>query len=631
MRVVVFTRSEEFAESLRRFFRSVHESDIEIRDWGFAAAQRQGATGSAFEDVAVLVRDLAHDTRSTTDSGWIAVLDPPNEAAHQLKNLNPIDPAAESWGLLAATLVLAFPKLYVLLVGPCGFAGSSLARLAHGLSARTLRLTRHMAVSGLSSLTLLDGTGLREQIRALMRETREPDGSVPMRSLLCRNKFAVSIDEESSYAVLEAYVAFRMGFRACPVTTWRVVSEVLGVRTNLFPRAQPQPSGLPWPTPDLVFEDLYLNFLDMPAGLPEAPQISPAERRLSNLRYRDHVFERLGDAKQKNGFRRVIVTVGHRRSPALLAKWRVNLAYVKSAGGRLRIIYKPVAGMFSFLHAAGLSNRHLRKRGRNASNGDEGTHSAPGRLVFVAEVLIGRASQLLATAKTAVEAVHAAVLACEAKELLVGKTPTTALEAVALQHEAEVAAESMFLGVEYNIDVKQRFKDIQREVEDVSVWFAARQRHRSSLNARLTIAERLAHRFSGLHQVEEELACLAHARKLRFDLWVREKPWRWVLWPVLRYVAFTLASLGRFVAGVVSWILFFAVIHYFLHSLPDASSAARFWHALASSAYFFATLQPCEAMSHSALMDGVLAAQGFVAFLNLGLLISHLYLTASRR
>jgi hypothetical protein len=194
-----------------------------------------------------------------------------------------------------------------------------------------------------------------------------------------------------------------------------------------------------------------------------------------------------------------------------------------------------------------------------------------------------------------------------------------------------VAAESMFLGVEYNIDVKQRFKDIQREVEDVSVWFAARQRHRSSLNARLTIAERLAHRFSGLHQVEEELACLAHARKLRFDLWVREKPWRWVLWPVLRYVAFTLASLGRFVAGVVSWILFFAVIHYFLHSLPDASSAARFWHALASSAYFFATLQPCEAMSHSALMDGVLAAQGFVAFLNLGLLISHLYLTASRR
>jgi len=629
MRVVAFTRSTELAGSLRRYFRFVHGSDVEICSQGIPAAAA-GPRGSTFDGVATLVRDLAQGERNKTGSGWIAILDPPSEAAFRLTNLNPIDPTAESWGLFVATLVLAFPEMHVLLVGPSGLAASSLARSAHRLSARTLELMRHVAVSGFGSLTLLDGTGLREQVRDLIRNKQERDRSRPMRALPCRERFAVSIDEESSYAVLEAYVAFRMGFRACPITTWGVASEVLGGK-NPVPGAEAQPSGLPWSTPDLVFEDLYLNFLDLPARLPDAPKISPTERRLSNLRYRDDVFERLGDAKRKDNFRRVIVTVGHRRSSTLLSRWKENLAYVKSAGGHLRIIYKPVAGMFSFIRAAGLSAKTFQKRRRNPSVGDEGSHSAPGRIVFVAEVLLGRASHMLASAKTAVEAIHAAVLACEAKELLVGKTPTTALEAVALQHEAEVAAESMFLGVEYNIDVKQRFNDIQREVGAVAVWFAPGQRYRSSLNARLTIAERLAQRFSSLHQVEEELACLAHARKLRFDLWVREKPWRWVLWPVLRYVAFTLASLGRFVAGVASWILLFAGVHYVLHSLPDASGAARFWHALASSAYFFATLQPCEVVRHSVLIDGILAAQGFVAFLNLGLLISHLYLTASRR
>ena len=260
-----------------------------------------------------------------------------------------------------------------------------------------------------------------------------------------------------------------------------------------------------------------------------------------------------------------------------------------------------------------------------------GGHSAPGALLLVAQSLLSRARRCLEGCGSPDDAVVAATLALDAKELLAYRTPTTALEALALQHEAEVTAESMFLGVEYNIEVNDRLYEIRREVKAISQWFAPSRRQRSELNARLTIIERLAKRFSDLHQIDEEMACLAEARRLRFEFWVREKPYRWIFWPVLRYVAFALSSLGKFALGVAAWVLVFAGIHYLLHTAPGAAAEASFPHALASSAYFFATLQPCGGIGHSTMIDAVLAFQGFVAFLNLGLLISHLYLTVSRR
>ncbi|MDQ7052311.1 MAG: hypothetical protein Q9P14_05270 [candidate division KSB1 bacterium] len=113
-------------------------------------------------------------------------------------------------------------------------------------------------------------------------------------------------------------------------------------------------------------------------------------------------------------------------------------------------------------------------------------------------------------------------MALEGKELLGNKTPTSALRALAIQHDAEITAESMFYGIEYNINVKERFREIEREVKSISRWFHRSSRKRSELNARLTIIENLAKRFRDLNQFEEEQQCLAEARKLRFEFWMRQ-------------------------------------------------------------------------------------------------------------
>jgi len=202
-----------------------------------------------------------------------------------------------------------------------------------------------------------------------------------------------------------------------------------------------------------------------------------------------------------------------------------------------------------------------------------------------------------------VDAVHAAVLAIEAKEPLRYQTPTTTLEAIALQHEAEAVAESLFLGVEYNLDLKQRFREIESEVAVTSKWFHRSRSKRSLLNAQLTIVERLASRFRGLNQIEEEMVCLARARQLRFDFWIREKPWRWVLWPFLRYIAFALSSLPRFSAAVAGTILVFGAVYVRFASWAGQDEWTRLGtfekalSSLAASAFFTFTLQPADGWS----------------------------------
>jgi len=262
---------------------------------------------------------------------------------------------------------------------------------------------------------------------------------------------------------------------------------------------------------------------------------------------------------------------------------------------------------------------------------------------MVADRLLARGAQLLGPSSSVVDAVHAAVLAIEAKELLAGQTPTTSLEAIALQHEAEAMAESKFLGVSYNLNLRDRLREIEAEVKAVANRFHSSRIHRSAINAQLAMAERLAKRFHELNQIEEEMACLAEARRLRFDFWVFEKPWpwRWLMWLPLRYLAFTLTSLPRFLLAVFVWIFLFGLVYHQLgcwthQGWRPAFSAEQIFKSVAASAFFTFTLQPAqewsEVLEHrAALWHLVLAFQGAVSFVNLGLFLSHLYMIVSRR
>jgi len=436
-----------------------------------------------------------------------------------------------------------------------------------------------------------------------------------------RQERAAAIDEEGAYAYLNAFAGYRLGYRTTAVTSARAFKQVFGG------------DGLGYA---LVFEDLYLNFPD------RREVFDKKDLHLSDLRVRDTECPKLTEVS-----RRVLVTIGHHRGLKGRRTWRANLAYLRESGVRYKVVNKPTAGLYRLWRDSGLWRRtsHLPryskpfhwppKEQHGGSDGESG-HSAPGRLLAISTQLVARAEALLRTAESVEDAVHAAVLALEAKELLACRTPTTALEALGIQHEAEVVAESMFLGVEHNIRLKERFSEIKREVTALGKWYHPSARGRSEINARLAIVDRLAKRFSDLHQIEEELACLTEARRLRFKFWTHQRWWRRIFSPLLAYISTALSSLPLFIALVFLWAVFFGLSYWaFAHC---AKLNESLWTAMVAAAKMYFTGESADGWVEFSTSSTVqnwwnlwVTFQGVVSFTNLGLLISHLYLIVSRR
>ena len=526
-----------------------------------------------------------------------------------------LDPAREGSPreMLLSWLVLCFPEVR------WSFWGEAAKGNETALEWHLTEVGRVDADTKISLVSpLFDPSGLRAAIRlATGVEYAQGRGD----ALPIRKRIAASIDEEESYAYLLGYLGYRLGYRTWAITQWEAMRRLLEIEKG---------------GPELVFEDLYLNFPDRPMAFdPKDRSIfTPEERHLSNLAFRDSLCPGL-----KNATRRLFVTVGHQQGRSNEAIASRNEAYIAGLAGSNNKILKPVSGLYQLLSDAHLWNRHQRRpkfaegfddgAKHHRSEGKESHHSAPGRFLMIAERLMARCRQIVGECTDTVSAIHAAVLALEARELLGGRTPTTALETLALQHEAEVTAESLFLGVEYNLPLKERLAEIEREVAAMGQWFHKGRRRRSTLNAQLTVAERLAKKFNDLNQLEEELQCLGAASTLRFNFWMAQKWWHRLLWPALRYISFAMKSLLHFAGAVAILIVLFAFLYWYL---PGPSHS--FLDSVAASGYFMATLQPAPAWAdnfRSVYSEFMLMAQGFMAYFNLGLLVSHLYLLVTRR
>jgi hypothetical protein len=399
-------------------------------------------------------------------------------------------------------------------------------------------------------------------------------------------------------------------------------------------------------SPDLLLEDLYLKFPDRP------PSIS-----LSEISSRDEQFKLL-----KNSTKRFLITVGHERDTTNASTHHQNRAYLRKwlaerasseTSPRAKIVRKPLGGIFDLWKSIGEWNwGFLDSTGQPSlaeafdwppdpiRDIDRG-HSAPGRLLLIADKLTQRSRMILEEARSPPEAFLAATLALNAKELLANRTPTTALEALTLQHRAEVVAESLFQGIEFNLDLENRFADIQREVKAISRWFSGRRRRRVMLNARLSIIEELAREFSELDQFEEERKCRAEARRLYFDFWTYQHPLRIPLRPVLRYISLSLKSLPIFLGLVLIWIFVFGVSWDLLEPTVNVGTAVpemryrSFLDALTSSTIYFFTLTPpgsyWDDADRQVIWNLVLILQSIISLSHLGLLVSHIYLVISRR
>ncbi|MCS6831800.1 MAG: hypothetical protein NZ749_14310, partial [bacterium] len=328
---------------------------------------------------------------------------------------------------------------------------------------------------------LFDPSGLRSRIRQQVGRSRQThEATQPVLSPPVRRRMAITLDEEEEYAYFGAYAAYRFGYRAWVATTWREAQTILGKDAR---------------TVDLSLEDFYLNFPDRPDFVQIDGQ--EAEVHLSNMQQRDQCLPALRHLE-----RRALVTVGHRRGALYRQS---NREYRQSLPYRVKVVYKPYAGVFDLWRRLGHWYRwrrrarcaegfhwppEIKKRTEQTGAGEVPRHSAPGRFVVISERLLDRAEQMLDELNNVPQAIHAALLALEAKELLGTRTPTASLHALSIQHEAEVAAESMFTGVEYATPLEPRLDEIRHEVEQIARWFHPSQRRRSRIHAQLTVVER---------------------------------------------------------------------------------------------------------------------------------------------
>lgn len=572
---------------------------------------------TAFRQVANIIESMS-DNESSPQSlcHAIVIIDLCDDNLSELKQLNLVTKKI-GWSAVVAMLVLAFPEIHWIFITPYRSLNSSFLQFHH-LSAEN-SISKILGLQQKKISTLFDPTNLRNLLRQNIKNslTDQTTQYLPLRQSL-----AAAIDEEEAYTFFNAYTAYRFGFRTHVVLSHAMMQDLFGNKKCRFLDEIPL----------LLFEDIYLNFPDQDSGM-----------HYSALCERDREYSRLQAATY-----RIFVTVGHRANEQAWQRNIEHLCNLRSMGKFCKMLFKPIAGIFDIWKKSGLQYWLRSNKGLapgffwppNAKNSTEsetrGHHSAPGRLLEIADRLIQRAERILNSAISVPEAIHGALLALEAQELLGNKTPTTALEALSLKHQLEVSAECMFYGVEYNFDVKSRFQDIETEVRSIGSWFYSRTRRLSELNAEISILSDLMQRFRQYNQFDEEQECLQRIRQLHRHLWFRKnKSWAWLFYPIRAYIEYLLGRLHRFVIAIVFWFLSLSFLfdaciknkhsNFFINMLRGPA------HAITS----FFGMQPAYDMVALENMGTYLELLTLVTivlgFIHLGIFISHVYSIVSRR
>nr|VFK24662.1 MAG: hypothetical protein BECKMB1821G_GA0114241_100935 [Candidatus Kentron sp. MB]VFK27036.1 MAG: hypothetical protein BECKMB1821I_GA0114274_100217 [Candidatus Kentron sp. MB]VFK74927.1 MAG: hypothetical protein BECKMB1821H_GA0114242_101236 [Candidatus Kentron sp. MB] len=516
---------------------------------------------------------------------------------------------------LLAMLILAFPEVRWFFGTIKGYPSEPDHKDAKALD--EFRARHHLFnLFQPQQTSLFDGAGLRDWVRRLAKEDA--------RYIPRREQLAVAMDEETNYAYLDAYTAYRFGFRALAISDRGAADAVLGLGEKRDPA---------WGIPDLVLEDLHLNFPDGGGRLSD----------LGDFRQKEFpVLEEVSPIVDKNR-RRILVTSGYQAGN--FEKNNRNRRYI--AQRKIGLLHKPHAGIFVVWERSGFDGKpswkgNVRKYRRRTGRGyiwppdwqrkeqganSPGGHSSPGILLVIARHLIDRAEVMLAKGPLSVEeAVRGAVLAGDALEILGGKTPTVAAEALSLKHQFELHAEYEFIGVENDIPLEPRFQEIKRDAESIAHWFEQHSKQ-TALIIRINVVNQLLCILRAYNQFDEEQQCMDRARHLHNSLYMQKQPWRYIFWPVLRYSEFLLSSLLRFTLAIVLWIVGLTGLFSLLLNDEGSLSGLPIVNAIAT----FLGVTPAPAGLHS-YWSIALSAFAIVAGLaHLGVFISYLYTLVSRR
>lgn len=519
--------------------------------------------------------------------------------------------AENEWNSLLAMLILTFPEIYWAF-GTLTCKDRPEWSAAHSLTSVISKARRD---------TLFDPTGLVQWVKTKTNSKLSKGGAksadgrpMDILPIPIRRLYATAIDEEKSYAYLHAYTAYRNGFCADAVTSWALMSDRFNAgEGNHDYYLLIEDMNLNFPDkPDIHLSSP--NHRAEKCTLLEKNECSSRRALITSGAETSDDANRLAEWQLFLGivkpdciklFRRITVWVwshvGRGFSQSELNKTKTTFfpklwqafrhpqatkegVIQKSKG---RILNKPVGGMFdlwknldlkSQAHTAQIQGRSeadgklvcdgyvwpirksteqkCRDQSSDSSNGD---HSAPGKLMLVAETLLRRAEVFSKEACTVKDYIKGAVLATEALELLGGRTPTMSLVALGLKHQYEAQAECAFVGVGYHFDVKSRVAEIQRDVDVICEWFGARRRKESGLSAQVSILNRLVLVLRDAGRFEEENECLVALRRSNRELsYLQERNFkRCKLIPywLRRYAEFLMVSFPQFLLVLFCWLL----------------------------------------------------------------------------
>jgi hypothetical protein len=380
-----------------------------------------------------------------------------------------------------------------------------------------------------------------------------------------RQALAAVIDEEAEFAHLHAYAAYRYGFRSAVITSWEVMKDRFGHGGGHDGSHRYS----------LILEDMRLNFPD-----------KPGEVKLSRLAQRADFCPLLDDNLDTARWR-FLITTGQMGSDKELVN--ENKAYLeRKTVGRGEVLYKPLGGIADLWEQMGLFS-DLSEGGRPGNapgfvwppefdvNVTYEGHGSPGKLSLIATTLLWRANAIKKNANSAPELVRGAVLASDAVELLGGKTPTLTFSAISLKNEFEVGAECEFMGAGYHFGLKTRLKELDDEVASVTRWYHENVRRRSALEAKAKVLNRLVIVFREAGRMEEELDCLAALRRLNRKLSAPKNvnPLAWVVYGLLSYGEWLLASFPRLLMLILFWLVVFVAAAQWMDAHPSVGTATQ--------------------------------------------------------
>lgn len=468
---------------------------------------------------------------------------------------------------------------------------------------------------------------------------------------------AVAVDEETAFALFNAYVLYRNGFAAYMVTTFHEVEAV----------------GQVVDRSSLLLEDIELNFGDVPdkAFWSNAlGRYSHSENDHRDLRVEEVLRQRTAELPLfAEAGRRIIV------SSQVVSDDDCN-AELNIIGA----VQKPYAGIFAMpplskippaekspnpvmppvVVEAPTGSALPTPDGATGLRSARSPHGAPFWAQTIAERLLQRALRLEQSSSGLISAIHLALLASVTREVLQQRNVTLSLQALALQHRMEVRAECAFMGTTGALDVGARIRNLDADVEVLFAPPFLPQMQKAKAMAEIVSQLRCIYGTFG--RVREETECMQAMRQYRRDARYydphpdsrllrhrAEYAPRRVKRAFEEYFDSIVSGFWPMTRSMTLIVVFFACLFMLTASrigfCTDCSGGVLLFASLVQSAVTFFALQSGIAsdaattpimvsLDHTGaffLFWSITVVEMLLGFLHLGLLISYLYEKLSRR